>query len=77
MDPKTIEQLQAENAALLAENATLKKVVELEPAVKAKMEAGLTREQAESVVKQQVEHDKALAEIEATQAKARKDAAKK
>ena len=67
-----VETLREQNAALLAENTTLKKSGEIEEAVRAKMALGLTREQAESVVKQQADTDKEIARLEAEQNKARK-----
>lgn len=84
MDPKdnqTAEQL----AAALEENKQLKArlaerdqadkaAAETTAAVREKMAAGLTRDQAESVVKQQREHDAHLAKLEADRADAAKAA---
>jgi hypothetical protein len=67
LTPEQIADLQARNAALEAENAELKKGKELEPLVKEKMAAGLSREQAESVARQQQEHDAYLAKLEEEQ----------
>lgn len=64
-------QLRAENEALKAENAELKKRGAHEPAIAEKMAAGLTREQAISVIQQQADTDKFLQELEARQAKPR------
>lgn len=74
---KEIAALRQKNAALEAENTELSKTAEIMPGIKARMEAGLTREQAESVEKQQIEHDKALAKIEEDQEKAREKRGRK
>ena len=72
-----MEKLRRENAELAAENATLKKTAEIEPRIREKMKAGLSRAQAENVVKQQEEHDAWLAKTEKEQADAKAKAAKK
>lgn len=74
---KRLAELEAENNALRAENAKLQKAQEVEPRIKEKMAAGLTREQAESVVKQQDEHDAWLTAREKEQADAKAKASKK
>lgn len=75
--PSEVEHLRAKVTALETENAELKKGEVVEKAVREKMAAGLTREQAESVVKQQADTDKEIARLEAEQKKAADEAAKK
>jgi hypothetical protein len=68
--PKSTDELarlRLENALLKTENEDLKKVTELEPAIREKMAVGLTRDQAESVIKQQADTDKEIARLEADQ----------
>jgi len=79
MSEKTIEQLEAENAALRAQNRALANPgvpEEIEEMVKEKVAAGLTREQAIEVAKAQIAWDAELAKQEKAAAIAAEKAAK-